>query len=86
MSKLFQWDSERDEFNTLTIVSKTLEEMANLKGVHISKLNEEWKKRQVVLNYLVKNNISSQKDISKILETYYLNSDYVLNKIGVELD
>ena len=85
-SKLFQWDSERDEFKNLTIVSKTLEEMANLKGVHISKLNEEWKKRQVVLNYLVKNNISSQKDISKILETYYLNSDYVLNKIGVGLD
>ena len=86
LSKLFQWDSERDEFKNLTIVSKTLEEMANLKGVHISKLNEEWKKRQVVLNYLVKNNISSQKDISKILETYYLNSDYVLNKIGVGLD
>ena len=83
LSKLFQWDSERDEFKNLTIVSKTLEEMANLKGVHISKLNEEWKKRQLVLNYLVKNKISSQKDISKILETYYLNPDYVLNKIGL---
>ena len=52
-------------------------------GIHISKLNEEWKRRQLVLNYLVKNNISSQKDISKILETYYLNPDYVLNKIGL---
>ncbi len=86
LSKLFEWDSERDEFKNLTIVSKTLEEMANLKGVHISKLNEEWKRRQLVLNYLVKNNISSQKDISKILETYYLNPEYVLNKMGVELD
>ena len=86
LSKLFEWDSERDEFKNLTIVSKTLEEMANLKGVHISKLNEEWKKRQVVLNYLVKNNISSQKDISKILETYYLNQDHVLNKISLQLN
>ena len=86
LSKLFEWDSERDEFKNLTIVSKTLDEMANLKGVHISKLNEEWKRRQLVLNYLVKNNISSQKDISKILETYYLNPEYVLNKMGVELD
>jgi flagellar protein FlaI len=60
-----------------------MEEMANLKGVSISFLNQEWKNRQLVLNYLVKNNISSQKDISKILETYYINPSYVLNKIGI---
>ena len=33
LSKLFQWDSENDQFQNLTIMSKTLEEMANLKGV-----------------------------------------------------
>ena len=81
LSKLFEWDSEKDEFRNLTIVSKTLEGMANLKGVPISYLNQEWKRRQLVLNYLVKNNRSSQKDISDILEIYYLNPDYVLNKI-----
>ena len=66
LSKLFQWDSENDQFQNLTIMSKTLEEMANLKGVSISQLNQEWKNRHMVLNYLVKNNISSQKDV------YYL--------------
>ena len=86
LSKLFEWDSEKDEFRNLTIMSKTLEEIANLKGVSISFLNDEWKKRQLVLNYLVKNNISCQKDISKFLETYYLNPNYVLNKIGVSLN
>ena len=82
LSKLFQWDSENDEFRNLTIMSRTLEEIANLKGVSISFLNDEWKNRQKVLNYLVKNNISCQKDISDILETYYLNPAYVLDKIG----
>lgn len=82
LSKLFQWDSENDEFRNITIVSKTLDEMASLKGIPISKLNEEWKRRQSVLNYLVKNNISSQVDIKQILETYYLNPNFVLNKIG----
>lgn len=86
LSKLFQWDSENDEFRNLTIMSKTLEEIANLKGVSISFLKNEWKNRQLVLNYLVKNNISGQKDISKFLETYYLNPDYVLNKIGLSLN
>ena len=86
LSKLFEWDSEKDEFRNLTIMSKTLEEIANLKGVSISFLNKEWKNRQLVLNYLVKNNISSQKDISKFLENYYLNPNYVLNEIGVSLN
>lgn len=86
LSKLFEWDSEKDEFRNLTIMSKTLEEIANLKGIHISKLNKEWEKRRDVLNYLVKNNISSQKDISTFIENYYLNPDYVLNEIGVSLN
>lgn len=86
LSKLFQWDSEKDEFQNLTIVSKTLEEIANLKGVNITVLNKEWENRRLVLNYLVENDISSQKDISNILENYYLNPDYVLNKIGLKLN
>ncbi|AMK14749.1 CpaF family protein [Methanobrevibacter olleyae] len=86
LSKLFQWDSEKDEFQNLTIVSKTLEEIANLKGVNITVLNKEWENRQLVLNYLVENDISSQKDISNILENYYLNPDYVLNEICLKLN
>ena len=35
----------------------------------------------MVLNYLVKNNISSQKDIGLLLENYYVNKNYVLNQI-----
>ena len=82
LSKLFEWDSEKDEFRNLTIMSKTLEKIANLKGVTISYLNREWGNRQRVLNYLVKNNVSSQDDISLVLEKYYIDSDYVLNRIG----
>lgn len=82
LSKLFEWDSEKDEFKNLTILSKTLENIANLKGVHISILNEEWKNRKKVLDYLVKHGISSQEDIGKVLEDYYINPNYVLNMIS----
>lgn len=82
LSKLFQWDSENDEFKNLTILSKTLEEMANLKGVSMAYINEEWEKRKMILNYLVRNNISSQEEISKILEDYYNNPDFVLDRIS----
>ena len=59
-----------------------MENIASLKGVHISILNEEWKNRKKVLDYLVRNDISSQDDISKVLEDYYINPDYVLNMIS----
>jgi flagellar protein FlaI len=48
LNKLFQWDSETDSFENLTIVSKTLAEIANLRGVSINALNKEWEKRKLV--------------------------------------
>ena len=82
LNKLFQWDSETDSFENLTIVSKTLAEIANLRGVSINALNKEWEKRKLVLDFLVENNISKQDNLSKILEEYYLNPMVLLSKIN----
>ena len=82
LNKLFQWDSETDSFENLTIVSKTLSEIANLRGVSINALNKEWEKRKLVLDFLVENNISKQDNLSKILEEYYLNPMVLLSKIN----
>ena len=82
MNKLFQWDSETDSFENLTIVSKTLSEIANLRGVSINALNKEWEKRKSILDFLVENNISKQDNLSKILEEYYLNPAVLLSKIN----
>jgi flagellar protein FlaI len=82
LNKLFQWDSETDSFENLTIVSKTLAEIANLRGVSINALNKEWEKRKLVLDFLVENNISKQDNLSKILEEYYLNPKVLLSKIN----
>lgn len=82
LNKLFQWDSETDSFENLTIVSKTLSEIANLRGVSINALNKEWEKRKLVLDFLVENNISKQDNLSKILEEYYLNPKVLLSKIN----
>ena len=82
LNKLFQWDSETDSFENLTIVSKTLAEIANLRGVSINALNKEWEMRKLILDFLVENNISKQDNLSKILEEYYLNPKVLLSKIN----
>lgn len=82
LNKLFQWDSETDSFENLTIVSKTLAEIANLRGVSINALNKEWEMRKLILDFLVENNISKQDNLSKILEEYYLNPMVLLSKIN----
>lgn len=82
LNKLFQWDSESDSFKNLTIVSKTLSEIANLRGVSINALNKEWENRKLILDFLVENNISKQDNLSKILEEYYLNPLDLLYQIN----
>ena len=82
LNKLFQWDGETDSFENLTIISKTLSEIANLRGVSINALNKECEKRKLVLDFLVENNISKQDNLSKILEEYYLNPMVLLSKIN----
>ena len=83
LNKLFKWDSENDEFENLTILSNTIEKLANLKGVSINELSLELENRKKVLEYLVENNISSIESIYSILSKYYLDSKSLLNQLNI---
>lgn len=83
LNKLFKWDAENDCFSNLTILSNTIEKIANIKGVSVNDLNKDLEIRQKILDYLVENDISSINDISIIMEEYYFDSNKLLNKFGI---
>ena len=83
LNKLFKWDSESDKFQNVTVLSNTLENLANLKGVSVNDLTIEMEKRKKILDYLVENDISSLEDIYSILSKYYLNPKALLNELGL---
>lgn len=81
LNKIFEWDPQSDTIKNVGITSKTLTEIANVSGNSLNSLYDEIKNREIVLQHMVDWNIRSIKDVSTVLEMYYLDSQKVLNRI-----
>lgn len=81
LNKIFEWDPQSDIIKNVGITSKTLTEIANVSGNSLNSLYDEIKNREIVLQHMVDQNIRSIRDVSTVLEMYYLDSQKVLNRI-----
>lgn len=81
LNKIFEWDPQSDTIKNVGIASKTLTEIANVSGNSLNSLYDEIKNREIVLQHMVNQNIRSIRDVSTVLEMYYLDSQKVLNRI-----
>lgn len=81
LNKIFEWDPQSDTIKNVGITSKTLTEIANVSGNSLNSLYNEIKNREIVLQHMVNQNIRSIRDVSTVLEMYYLDSQKVLNRI-----
>lgn len=81
LNKIFEWDPQSDTIKNVGITSKTLTEIANVSGNSLNSLYDEIKNREIVLQNMVDQNIRSIRDVSTVLEMYYLDSQKVLNRI-----
>ena len=81
LNKIFEWDPQSDTIKNVGITSKTLTEIANVSGNSLNSLYDEIKNREIVLQHMVDCNIRSIRDVSTVLEMYYLDSQKVLNRI-----
>jgi len=81
LNKLFQWNPEKDEIENIAIASNTLRTIADMRGISPKKLDEEIAKRKLVLEFMVKNKIRSNTNVSNIIENYYLDSENLINHI-----
>lgn len=81
LNKIFEWDPQSDTIKNVGITSKTLTEIANVSENSLNSLYDEIKNREIVLQHMVNQNIRSIRDVSTVLEMYYLDSQKVLNRI-----
>ena len=81
LNKIFQWNPERDMIENVSVASNTLQQLSELSGKSINDLYKEIENRKLVLNHMVKQNIRSIHDVSKVLELYYKDPQKVLNQI-----
>ncbi len=81
LNELFRWNPSQDKFENVGISSKSLEALASMKGLTKSEIDFEINKRKSVFDLMVKNNLRSNKLVNKIMESYYLDSDKVLENL-----
>ena len=78
--EVFSWDPYSDKI--IFTGSKLLNRIMERMGYTKEELDKDLKNRIKVINWLVKNNITDYKEISKIINMYYVNPKKVLRMIN----
>jgi flagellar protein FlaI len=77
---IFQWNAETDSF-VRTGNSTALQDIKRARGWTDEELERELDKRRRVLQYMLDNDISDYEDVSKIIQSFIIDPDRVLNQI-----
>jgi len=81
LNRVFEWDNVVDKVEYVGIASQTLREIADLRAISITEVEEEIEKRRLVLEYMADNNIRSIDEVGSWISNYYKDPDEVLEKI-----
>jgi flagellar protein FlaI len=79
---VFRWDAKKDVYES-TGKSYLLKEISTQWGYSISEINQELKKRKVILDYLVRKNIRTYNGVSSIILDYFSDPKTVYRKAKV---
>lgn len=81
LNRVFEWNNATDKVEYVGISSKTLREIAEMRGINVTELEEEIEKRRLVLEYLADNNIRSIDEVGRCINSYYRDPDEMLERI-----
>ena len=78
-NEIFSWDAQNDSYKS-TGESHLLKEIADQAGYTMREINEELKKRKVILDYMVRKNIRTYAEVSGIIFDYFSDPEKVYRK------
>ncbi|WP_321422460.1 CpaF family protein [uncultured Methanobacterium sp.] len=81
LNRVFEWNNVTDKVEYVGIASQTLRDMAEMRGVSITEIEEEIEKRRLVLEYLADNNIRSIEEVGRCVNSYYKDPDEMMDRI-----
>ena len=79
---IFKWDAEKDEYNYLGR-SPLLEKIAATFGWSNEEIDDELRKRKVILDYMVRKHIRSYEEVSKLILDYFSDPERIYRKARV---
>ncbi|MEN6329287.1 MAG: CpaF family protein [Methanobacteriaceae archaeon] len=81
LNRVFEWNNVADKVEYVGIASQTLRDIAELRGMGITEIEEEIEKRRLVLEYLADNNIRSIHEVGRCINSYYRDPDEMMDRI-----
>ncbi|KAF5075634.1 Type II/IV secretion system protein [anaerobic digester metagenome] len=81
LNRVFEWNNVADKVEYVGIASQTLRDIAELRGIGITEIEEEIEKRRLVLEYMADNDIRSIDEVGSFINNYYKDSEEVLDII-----
>jgi flagellar protein FlaI len=84
----FRWDSEEDSYHYIDSAGRgdpVFKQIAELRHIPEEELEEELKKRTMILRWMDNENLKSYDDVSEIIHTYYTNPEEILTKARFEV-
>jgi len=79
---VFSWDAKKDHYE-YTGKSQLLKEISSQWGYSMKEINQELKKRKVILDYMVRKHIRTYADVSRIILDYFSDPEAVYRKAKV---
>lgn len=82
-NEAFRWNPAEDEFEFFG-KSYVLENVMVLANLDKNELTAELKTRQRILEWMEEHNVNDFREVSGIINEYYVNPDNVLRRLGIE--
>ncbi|HID73824.1 MAG TPA: hypothetical protein EYP43_02100, partial [Thermoplasmata archaeon] len=82
-NEAFRWNPAEDEYEFFG-KSYVLENIMVLANLDKESLTAELKTRQRILQWMVDHNVNDYREVSGIINEYYVNPDDVLRRLGIE--
>jgi flagellar protein FlaI len=70
---IYEWDPRDDTVKPTGTPSTVKKKIADLRGVSLTEVDEEIKRREGVLRYMIDNELRSIKDVGRIINNYYIS-------------
>ncbi len=79
---LIEWIPPEDKFRFVSRKSRVVDKIVNERGVKVESVWEEIRRREKVIDYMVKNNIRYYRDVQMIIKRYYTEPEVLLEEIS----
>ena len=86
INKRFKWNSSTEKFEFIDPNKGDdylLKKISEYNHLPVERILEEFNHKQVVLNWMVKSEISDQENVSKVVRDYYLNPNEIYQRASV---